>query len=82
MLTLCLGRMRKESRSALLASKRAIDAGQVSNREELLRSTAVREKQDLNEKVTYVLPSTCSDDRRDLSILFLERMHSWRLATK
>lgn len=47
-------RMRKESRGALLASKRTIDANKVSNREELLGSSAVREKQDLNEKVTYV----------------------------
>ncbi|TCD65729.1 hypothetical protein EIP91_002258 [Steccherinum ochraceum] len=47
-----LARMRKESRGALLASKRTIDANKVSNREELLGSSAVREKQDLNEKVT------------------------------
>ncbi|KAH8101157.1 Sec20-domain-containing protein [Cristinia sonorae] len=47
-----LTRMRKETRSALLTSKRAIDANSTSNREELFRSAAVREKQDLNEKVT------------------------------
>lgn len=46
--------MRRESRAALLTSKKAIDAGKLSNREELLRSSAVRDKQDLNEKVTYV----------------------------
>lgn len=46
--------MRKESRNALLMSKRAVDAGKLSNRDELLRSSVVREKQDLNEKVTYV----------------------------
>jgi protein transport protein SEC20 len=46
--------MKKESRAALLASKRAIDASGTSNREELLRSSAVKEKQDLNEKVACV----------------------------
>lgn len=46
-----MGSLKKESRAALLASKRAIDAQGASNREELLRSSAVREKQDLNEKV-------------------------------
>ncbi|OSX61005.1 hypothetical protein POSPLADRAFT_1057949 [Postia placenta MAD-698-R-SB12] len=44
--------LKKDTRAALLASKRAIDSKQVSNRDELLRSSAVREKQDLNEKVT------------------------------
>ena len=43
--------LRRDSRNALLASKRAIDATSLSNRDELLRSSAVREKQDLNEKV-------------------------------
>ncbi|CAL1699491.1 unnamed protein product [Somion occarium] len=43
--------LRKETRSAVLTSKRAIDANRQSNREELLRSSAVREKQNLNEKV-------------------------------
>lgn len=47
--------LKKETRAALLASKRAIDAKQVSNRDELLQSSAVREKQDLNEKVAYAL---------------------------
>ena len=47
--------MKKESRAALLVSKRAIDAAGASNREELLRTSAVREKQDLNEQVAYVL---------------------------
>ncbi len=41
-------------RAAVLASKRTIDSQQVSRREELLRSSAVREKQTLNEKVTWV----------------------------
>ena len=48
--------IRKESRAALLASKRAIDANALSNREELLRSTVVREKQDLHEQVACVRP--------------------------
>ncbi|KAL1949231.1 hypothetical protein VTO73DRAFT_11037 [Trametes versicolor] len=47
-----LSRLRKDMRAAVLASKRAIDSQQVSRREELLRSSAVREKQTLNEKVT------------------------------
>ncbi|KAI0716481.1 Sec20-domain-containing protein [Earliella scabrosa] len=47
-----LTKLRKEMRAAVLASKRAIDAQQTSRREELLRSSAVREKQTLNEKVT------------------------------
>ena len=41
-------------RTAVLASKRAIDAQQTSRREELLRSSNVQEKT-LNEKVTCVL---------------------------
>ncbi|PCH35279.1 Sec20-domain-containing protein [Wolfiporia cocos MD-104 SS10] len=47
-----LNSLKKDFRAAMLASKRAIDAKQLSSREELLRSSAVREKQDLNEKVT------------------------------
>ncbi|EMD35457.1 hypothetical protein CERSUDRAFT_96573 [Gelatoporia subvermispora B] len=46
-----LADLKKDARAALLQSKRAIDANQLSNREELLKSSAVREKQDLNEKV-------------------------------
>lgn len=46
-----LNSLRRESRSALLASKRAIDAQKSSNREELLRSAVVREKQTLGEQV-------------------------------
>ena len=42
-------------RAAVLQSKRAIDAQQTSRREELLRSSVVKEKQTLNEKVTCVL---------------------------
>ncbi|KAI0349700.1 Sec20-domain-containing protein [Trametes cingulata] len=47
-----LARLKKDMRAAVLASKRAIDLQQASRREELLRSSAVREKQTLNEKVT------------------------------
>ncbi|KAI0763123.1 Sec20-domain-containing protein [Trametes elegans] len=47
-----LTRLRKDMRAAVLASKRAIDSQRLSKREELLRSSAVREKQTLNEKVT------------------------------
>ncbi|TFK89043.1 Sec20-domain-containing protein [Polyporus arcularius HHB13444] len=47
-----LTRLRKDMRAAVLASKRAIDAQQTSRREELLRSSVVREKQTLNEKAT------------------------------
>ncbi len=50
-LTRISGRLRKDTRAALLASKRAIDATASSNRDELLQSSAVRETQDLNEKV-------------------------------
>ncbi|KAI0642642.1 Sec20-domain-containing protein [Trametes meyenii] len=44
--------LRKDMRSAVLASKRAIDSQQLSRQEELLRSYVVHEKQTLNEKVT------------------------------
>lgn len=54
---------KKEARAALLASKRAIDANQLSNRDELLRSSAVREKQDLNEKVAYAQSISCAMTR-------------------
>ena len=47
-------RLRKEARAAVLTSKRAINANRQSNREELLRSSAVREKQNLDEKVACV----------------------------
>ncbi|KZT07077.1 uncharacterized protein LAESUDRAFT_736621 [Laetiporus sulphureus 93-53] len=43
--------LKKDARAALLASKKAIDSNQLSNREELLRSSAVKEKQNLSEKV-------------------------------
>ncbi|KAI0346703.1 Sec20-domain-containing protein, partial [Trametopsis cervina] len=57
-----LATFRKESRVALLASKRAIDAKKVSNREELFRSNAVREKQDLHEKVAEDAVMTASNN--------------------
>lgn len=48
-------RLRKDSRAAVLASKRAIDAQSRSQREELLRSPSVREQvMSSNEKVTFV----------------------------
>ena len=47
--------LKKETRTALLASKRNMDAMSISNREELLRSSAILEKKDPNEKVTFVL---------------------------
>ncbi|KAI8969399.1 hypothetical protein BD414DRAFT_503474 [Trametes punicea] len=47
-----LARLRRDMRAAALSSKRTIDSQQLSRREELLRSSAVREKQSLNEKVT------------------------------
>ena len=46
------GRLRQESRAALLASKRTIDSQSKSRREELLKSSAVTEKRQTNEKVT------------------------------
>ncbi|KAL0960017.1 hypothetical protein HGRIS_011667 [Hohenbuehelia grisea] len=44
--------LRKDSRAALLASKRLIDSQSQSRRDELLRSNAVTEKRDPNEKIT------------------------------
>ncbi|KAH7922756.1 hypothetical protein BV22DRAFT_1106445 [Leucogyrophana mollusca] len=46
-----LASLRRDSRAALLASKRAIDSQSRSNREELLRSSVLRETQTSNEKV-------------------------------
>jgi protein transport protein SEC20 len=55
---LCVYRMTRDARAALLASKRTIDSQSLSQREELFRSSAAREKgPDANEKVTYVHPS-------------------------
>ncbi|KIJ61899.1 hypothetical protein HYDPIDRAFT_115400 [Hydnomerulius pinastri MD-312] len=47
-----LNNLRKDSRAAVLASKRAIDAQSRSQREELLRSSVVHDKGSSNEKVT------------------------------
>ncbi|KAJ7634790.1 Sec20-domain-containing protein, partial [Roridomyces roridus] len=44
--------LRRDSRAALLTSKRTIDSLSSSQRDELLKSSAVSEKRDLNEKVT------------------------------
>ncbi|KAI0703494.1 Sec20-domain-containing protein [Cytidiella melzeri] len=52
----------KESRAALLASKRAIDVKRMSNREELFQSKALREKHDLNEKVAEDAIMTTSNN--------------------
>ncbi|KAH9939551.1 Sec20-domain-containing protein [Amylocystis lapponica] len=43
-----LASLRKDMRAALLASKRALDADQLSSRDELMRSSAAREKRDLD----------------------------------
>lgn len=51
-------RLRKDSRAAILASKRAIDTQSRSRREELLRSPSVPDQvTPSNEKVTFVSPS-------------------------
>ncbi|KAL4263625.1 Sec20-domain-containing protein [Pleurotus pulmonarius] len=47
-----LARLRRDSRGALLASKRLLDSQSKSNREELLRSNVVSEKKDVNEAIT------------------------------
>ncbi|KAJ3555238.1 hypothetical protein NM688_g2692 [Phlebia brevispora] len=57
-----LASLRKDSRAALLASKRAIDANTLSNREELLRSSAVRQTKDLGEKVAEDALMTASNN--------------------
>ncbi|KAG6901599.1 hypothetical protein C0995_010160 [Termitomyces sp. Mi166 len=48
-----LVKLRRDSRAALLISKRAIDSQKGSQREELLASSAVTEKANSNEKVTF-----------------------------
>ncbi|KAF7426210.1 hypothetical protein PC9H_008577 [Pleurotus ostreatus] len=47
-----LARLRRDSRGALLTSKRLLDNQSKSNREELLRSNVVSEKKDVNETIT------------------------------
>ncbi|KAJ7359224.1 Sec20-domain-containing protein, partial [Mycena albidolilacea] len=54
--------LRRESRTALLESKRTIDSLSKSNREELLSSSAVSEKRDFNEKVTDDALMAASDN--------------------
>ncbi|KAJ7512673.1 Sec20-domain-containing protein [Mycena galericulata] len=57
-----LARLRRDARSALLASKRTIDSLGNSHREELLNPSSVSEKRDLNEKVTDDALMAASDD--------------------
>jgi len=57
-----LASLRRDGRAALLASKRAIDSQSLSQREELLRSSVLKEKQDLNEKVGDDALMKASDD--------------------
>ncbi|EIW78377.1 Sec20-domain-containing protein [Coniophora puteana RWD-64-598 SS2] len=57
-----LASLKKETRSALLTSKRAIDSQSRSQREELLRSTAVQTKQPTNGKVTEDILMKANDD--------------------
>ncbi|KAJ3868931.1 Sec20-domain-containing protein [Lentinula novae-zelandiae] len=47
-----LSKLRKDYRAALIFSKRTIDSSNVSNRNELLASTVVKDSRDVNEKVT------------------------------
>lgn len=47
-----LAQLRRDSRAALLASKRAVDSQSKSQRDELLASSAVTEKRNVNEKAT------------------------------
>ncbi|KIK93364.1 hypothetical protein PAXRUDRAFT_829049 [Paxillus rubicundulus Ve08.2h10] len=57
-----LDTLRKDARAAVLASKRAIDAQSRSQREELLRSSVIRDKGPSNEKLTDdVLMKTNND---------------------
>ncbi|KAJ7266956.1 Sec20-domain-containing protein [Mycena haematopus] len=57
-----LTNLRRESRTALLESKRTIDSFSKSNREELFSSSAVSEKRDFNEKVTDDALMAASDN--------------------
>jgi len=57
-----LANLRRESRTALLESKRTIDSLSKSQREELFRSSAVSEKRDFNEKVTDDVLMAASDN--------------------
>ncbi|KAF7360395.1 Sec20-domain-containing protein [Mycena venus] len=54
--------LRRESRTALLESKRTIDSLSKSHRDELFSSSAVSEKRDFNEKVTDDALMAASDN--------------------
>ncbi|KAF9453589.1 Sec20-domain-containing protein [Macrolepiota fuliginosa MF-IS2] len=58
-----LSQLRRDTRGALLASKRAIDSRNArAVREELFQSAALKEKQNLNEKVTDDVLMKANDD--------------------
>ncbi|KAA1472066.1 Sec20-domain-containing protein [Dentipellis sp. KUC8613] len=57
--------LRKEFRSALLTSKRAIDTNNASKREELLRSSVMREKQTSSEKTAEDALAKTNNDITD-----------------
>ncbi|KAG6844313.1 hypothetical protein H0H87_007842, partial [Tephrocybe sp. NHM501043] len=56
-----LAQLRKDSRAALLSSKRAIDSQSRSRREELMSSSVVSEKVSMNEKVEDALMKANDD---------------------
>ncbi|KAJ7155482.1 Sec20-domain-containing protein [Mycena crocata] len=64
-LTESLASLRRDARAALLSSKRTTDSLSKSHREELLSSSAVSEKRDLNEKVTDDALMAASDNVTD-----------------
>lgn len=68
------GRVRQDTRAALLTSKRAIDSQSSSQREELLRASAANEKHDLDENRTWVSDFLQSNYLPD-SITFTVMMH-------
>lgn len=48
---MCRFSLKMDARAALLASKRAIDSQSISQKEELFRSSVLKEKQESNEKI-------------------------------
>ncbi|KAF5379216.1 hypothetical protein D9615_005882 [Tricholomella constricta] len=60
-----LAQLRRDSRAALLTSKRAIDSQSKSQRDELLASSAVAEKRNTNEKITDDALMKANDDVTD-----------------
>jgi len=60
-----LANLRKDFRAALLSSKRVIDTQKISLRDELIGSSAVREKQCLGEKVAEDALMKANDDVTD-----------------